>query len=290
MNYIVEQDRILIIFVCYEPDLDFYLKIRELSYQILIVDNSINSKLCSKINQDNIKVISNLKNLGIAEALNIGCTYAINNSFGWVITMDQDSSLNSEIINKLIDYKNMCNISDIAVISPRHILQNNISSVSELKLCDDYYYGIHTMTSGNLVNLETFKAIGGFDAGLFIDHVDLDYYCKAIVGGYKVVTLNKVLMPHSLGNMKIHKFMGREFKVYHHNCIRKYYQIRNSIIVYNRYRAKLPESRFFLKSIIFIFGTTMLFEKDKLKKLYYMLHGVSDGIFKKTGSYDEIHL
>lgn len=289
MKFLVSEPQVLVIFVCYEPDINFNQRIIGVDYPILIVDNSVVKSICTEIDNLNVHVISNLKNLGVAEAFNIGCKYAIANGFKWVITMDQDSNINNEIIQNLIDYKNNCNISQVAIISPRHVLQNNLESVSCDKLDSDYYSGIHTMTSGNLVNLDIFQEIGGFNSDLFIDHVDLEYYCRALSYGYKVITLNKVLMAHCLGNMRIHKLLGKSFKVYHHNTIRKYYQIRNSIVVFKKYWKTVPESKFFLKSMTFVFATTVFFEEKKFKKIYFMLQGISDGILNKLGSYEQIH-
>ena len=71
---------------------------------ICIVDNgSINQQLIKTLNElkktNNITVILNSQNLGIAAGLNKGVQYALNKSYDFVLTLDHDSLPENNMVN-----------------------------------------------------------------------------------------------------------------------------------------------------------------------------------------------
>ena len=71
--------------------------------RLYIIDNSKknNKKLSEKLNNKKIEYIyNNGKNLGISSALNLACKKAKKEDFSWILTMDQDSSFDSENIKE----------------------------------------------------------------------------------------------------------------------------------------------------------------------------------------------
>ena len=272
----------LIVVVTYNPKMELLKANIIPRYYYLIIDNSEIPFNFGTLNSNkNIRIIFNNENLGMAKALNIGAEYALLNGYKWIITMDQDSCLTQNTINRMFDYITNSKEKDgIAVLSPRHILQNGL----KIKLQDEskeYSESINTMTSGNFVNLEIWKKVKRFNEKLFIDMVDMDYYCKCIVNGYKVIILNNVYMQHKLGNLQRKKLLGKTFKVMNHDHIRKYYQFRNGFYVYFKYRKQVLEIKYVPKFLIGTLLTTILFEKQKTKKLWYIFKGVVDFFRKK---------
>ena len=138
------------------------------------------------------------------------------------------------------------------------------------------------MTSGNLLNLAVWQKIGGFRDDFFIDMVDIDYYCKAILGGFRVVTLNNVYMNHMLGDLTIKKILGKEIKLYNYNYIRKYYQVRNGLIIYKQYKGLVPSINLVAKFLINLL-LTLPFEQDIFRKVKYIIWGFIDFLRNKTG-------
>lgn len=283
--------KFLIATVTYNPSEDIKESIFKPEYDSLVVDNSIEpqpwlSQYC--INK-NITYIVNNANLGIATALNIACQYAIDHGYKWIITMDQDSVITKDIIDKMLEFADKYpDVGKVAIISPRHVLQNGVK-IPIANEDKEYSEGLSTMTSGNLLNLSVWQKIGGFRDDFFIDMVDWDYYCRAMVNGYKVITLNQVHMQHSLGEMKTGKILGREIIIYNHDFKRKYYQVRNGLIVYRQYRKTIPQVIDVLK---FLKGVTisLFFEKDKLRKAKFMVKGIIDFLRNKTGTLDVIFI
>ena len=274
-----------IIIVTYNPSDNNIKTINMNSNDFIIVDNSESIKLDLNkyiINPNLIYILKNNDNLGIAKALNIGCQFALDNGYKWLITMDQDSIITYDIIQQMIDFANKSSqINNIAIISPRHIMQDDIK-VKVVNEEAEFSEGISTMTSGNLLNLEIWQKLGGFRDDLFIDMVDVDYYCKSILHGYRVITLNHLYMKHMLGNLRVKKILGKQIKIYSHSYIRKYYQVRNGLIIYKRYRKLIPQIGIVGKFLINML-VTLPFEEDRLRKLKYMLKGFIDFVNNKTG-------
>ena len=251
--------------------------------KIYIIDNSMknNMKLSSSLNNDKIEYVYNNKNLGIAKALNLACEKAINDGFEWILTMDQDSSFDSDGIKKYFETFDNMEKENIGIFSPRHILKNDTKEFDE---SSDFLEVDHVMTSGNLLNLKIWEEIGRFDENLFIDEVDSEICFRIIENGYKVIQLNRIRMFHELGNLEKKNFFTRKISVLNHNNIRKYYIMRNKFYMLKKY--KKYRSRY----IYYIFNDffkVIFYEKDKLRKLKYMCKGIADFMKSKMGELDD---
>lgn len=251
--------------------------------KIYIIDNSMknNMKLSSSLNNDKIEYVYNNKNLGIAKALNLACEKAINDGFEWILTMDQDSSFDSDGIKKYFETFDNMEKENIGIFSPRHILKNDTKEFDE---SSDFLEVDHVMTSGNLLNLKIWEEIGRFDENLFIDEVDSEICFRIIENGYKVIQLNRIRMFHELGNLEKKNFFTRKISVLNHNHIRKYYIMRNKFYMLKKY--KKYRSRY----IYYIFNDffkVIFYEKDKLRKLKYMFKGIADFMKSKMGELDD---
>ena len=170
--------------VLYNPDKKVLDNIKTYSddlERIYLIDNSSvdNSKLF--VNFSNIEYLANFENLGIAKALNIGANKAISDKIDFLLTMDQDSSFEKKGINDMKNFiEKRDDLNEIAIISPFHktILTPN---VPEIEISDP----LIVMTSGNLINLKAYQAVGGFKEWLFIDCVDFAYCLDLRRLGYK---------------------------------------------------------------------------------------------------------
>lgn len=240
--------------------------------KIYVVDNSNTNNEKMFFNIDNIKYIANMENKGIANALNIGALNAIKEKFHWLITMDQDSNLSKKNYDSLLKYISENDTKNIGIVSPYHNVEtNNKKSDETVEEC------LEVMTSGNFVNLEIYKKIGGFKDWLFIDLVDIEYCFNLNKNGYKVIRLNNVIMEHKLGDTKVYKFLKKRFIVSNHSAFRRYFMVRNMLYVYDMYKDVFPEYCQFLKKIQKgQIRYILMFEKDKINKLKRMYKGYKD--------------
>ena len=272
--------------IWYNPDDENIKNIRTyIDYveKLYIIDNSKenNKKLADSLNNLKAEYIYNEKNLGIAKALNLACEKAANDNFEWILTMDQDSSFDSDSINAYFRAFEKMTKNNVGIISPRHILKNDIDKFSDVKESAEVD---HVMTSGNLLNLKIWEEIGKFDENLFIDEVDSEICFRIIENGYKVIQLNKIRMFHELGNLEKKNFFTRKISVLNHNHIRKYYIMRNKFYMLKKYK------KYRLRYIYYIlndFFKVIFYEKDKLRKLKYMFKGITDFMKNKMGELDD---
>ncbi len=242
--------------------------------RLFIVDNS-EDKIMRYQDSEKIKYIKLCENKGIAHALNIGAKDAIKEGFNWLLTLDQDSQITKEIIEKLKIYLDTHDTKKIGLISP----YQDIEGEEEIKDVEAEEM-IEVMTSGNIINLKAYQKIGGFKDWLFIDCVDTDYCMNLHIHGYQVLRLNKVKMKHQLGNLKVHKLFGKKYPCYNHGPIRRYYIVRNNLYINEMYKEKYPD---YCKHLLRIqkgqVKRILAFEKEKVKKLTMMYRGYKD--FKK---------
>lgn len=282
----MDNKRISATVIWYNPDDENIKNIRTyIDYveKLYIIDNSKenNKKLADSLNNLKTEYIYNDKNLGIAKALNLACEKAANDNFEWILTMDQDSSFDSDSIKDYFRAFEKMTKNNVGIISPRHILKNDIDKFSDVKESAEVD---HVMTSGNLLNLKIWEEIGKFDENLFIDEVDSEICFRIIEKGYKVVQLNKIRMFHELGNLEKRNFFTRKISVLNHNHIRKYYIMRNKFYMLKKYK------KYRLRYIYYIlndFFKVIFYEKDKLRKLKYMFKGITDFMKNKMGELDD---
>lgn len=265
--------------ITYNPDikivkknLDIYNK-KEI--KIVIVDNSSNNiaEIMSLItNYKNVSIIKNEENKGVANALNQIMLHFQELDFKWVLTFDQDSLIPDNVLDLMIDY---IDLNNIGILAP-HINYgfnfeekkhyNNI--IDEVDWC---------ITSGSMVNINAWSDVGGFDESFFIDFVDTDFCYRIKNKKYKICKINNIELKHQLGNLKIYNVFGKKIKVMNHNKMRKYYYSRNSIICHKKNKTYY-KSKQMIKDISLILIKTIGFEKNKIEKTIYIIHGIIDGI------------
>lgn len=268
--------KVLIVTVVYNPDYETVIDNMKVdTYPHFIIDNSESETYWLKeyCNNKGFKYQWLGGNLGIAKAYNIGAEHAIECSFDYIVTMDQDTVLTADILVRMSDWiKQYEDKERVAIFSPSH--SNNLER-NNVRL--EVTNSINSVSSGNFVNLDVWRRIKGFDEDLFIDMVDIDYYAKSIVNGYKVLTIHNITLLHSVGIKSCTKWIGRYgFDVYNHNKVRKYYQARNFPYVYKKYCKLIPDIVFVKKMILKMPIVIILFEDNKFMKLYFFIRGYID--------------
>lgn len=249
--------------------------------QIILVDNTPDRDL--GIDLKRVTYLPQYKNLGIAKALNVGFEKAHELGAEWVLTMDQDSELPSNILAEYQKY--ISQLYKPAVLAP----QLNMYDGEHKQPSNDYKELKEALTSGSLISMKSWRESGGFKEEFFIDGVDFEY-CKHVrVLGYHVYQINSVVMQHHLGRTQEIKLFGKHlFYVTHHNYIRHYYMQRNYLEIARMYYGKLAEnqSRITLpyKSILKI----IFFEDNKLRKLQARYQGFCDFKNRKFGEYKRL--
>ncbi|SHL00799.1 rhamnosyltransferase [Selenomonas ruminantium] len=240
---------------------------------VLLVNNaSINfSEKCLLID-DRIKIIDNEENKGIAYALNQMLDYALNNSYFWLVTLDQDSI---PPINMISVYKKHIEAHDVGIICPRIFDVNQKIDLGGA--CDGIWIKNpeDVITSGSCICIDKAIKIGGFDEKLFIDFVDTDFQKRMLDAGGMIYRCNNVVLMHEIGRITTHSLLGFKIVCTNHNYIRRYYQVRNRLYYKQKYYGG---QALWIEMIRLILGTIKIvcFEKEKIKKILSTIKGFVD--------------
>ena len=240
--------------------------------KLYIIDNTEEKSNEERIpNNKKIEYIFNNKNIGVAEALNIGAKKAIKEGYKWLLTMDQDTTFKKGVLNKLKEIILTQDMTNIGIVTPWHN-----TKLIDKKPNTDFDNPGDVMTSGNLVNLNIYKKIGGFKDWLFIDGIDIEYCLNLRKHGYKILRYNKVEIDHNLGDLFYKKLRGRLFLCMNHAYFRRYYIMRNYHYICDMYKDFDPGYCYSLVSQRHNMLGVILFEKDKIRKIRYYLKGLRD--------------
>lgn len=218
-----------------------------------------------------IEYIFENENQGVAKALNIGAENALNEGYNWLLTLDQDTTFKKNVLNILKEHLEKQTSNKIGILTPWH--NTKLIDKKPKKRID---YPNDVMTSGNLINLDIWKKIGGFKEWLFIDGIDIEYCLNLRSNGYKIMRLNSVEIEHNLGDLFYKKIPRHLYLCTNHNYIRRYYIMRNYHYICDMYKDKYPSYCYSLISQRHNMIGVLLFEKDKYRKIRNYIRGLKD--------------
>nr|WP_246525586.1 glycosyltransferase family 2 protein [Geomobilimonas luticola] len=268
--------RIAAVVVLYHPGPEVVANIRTWAGQveaIFAVDNTegdVSAAVSAIAALDKVVLVRNGENEGIARALNIGAEMALAEGCDFLLTMDQDSSAAPDMVEKMLFCLDGQDPAKVGIVSPFHVTRAEPAPKGSCHSCREV---LTVMTSGNLLNLSVYKAVGPFMDELFIDFVDHEYCLRLREKGYKTIQSNRALLEHNVGD--IHKYWI--FIATNHSPLRRYYKTRNRFYVVDRYKSVAPRFYYenfvrFAKEVIVI----AFFEHKKIEKFKMIVAGYCD--------------
>lgn len=221
-----------------------------------------------------IKYIFKNENVGVATALNEAARMAIKDGYKYLLTNDQDTFFRKNVIKEMKKDIENHDMRNIGIVTPWH--NTKLLNESPKEKYDDPH---SVMTSGNILNLDIWKKIGGFKDWLFIDGIDIEYCINLHKKGYKILRNNDLVIDHNLGDLFYKKLLGRLYLCTNHNAIRRYYIMRNYHYIFDMYKDDENELGF-LYSLIAqkhnMIGVLLFEKKDKFKKIKNYIRGYRD--------------
>lgn len=277
---------------------------------IFIVDNASSSFLLQWFDEFNnsqsaakIHILQQENNLGIAAAHNIGIRQAVALGAKYVLLLDQDSQVASEMVVQLrsafYELSEQQGI-EIAALGPQY------QDVENGVLSDFIHTGlfpshrVHTdnpnivdadflVSSGSLIPVSAIEIVGMMDESLFIDGVDTEWCFRAKSKGFQIFGLYGALMTHSLGERRKEiPWFWRKRTVSVHKPFRYYYMIRNSILLYRRdympWRWIFADIARCVKVVLFFSLTA----ENRITFLRMVYLGIIDGLTSKSGKRNDL--
>ena len=141
------------------------------------------------------------------------------------------------------------------------------------------------MSSGSLIRADIFAKEGFYEESFFMDYVDYEFCLRLWKHGWKIIRANHAHLLHRLGLPRTHSFAGFKMTIKSHNAWRRYYIMRNRIVVFRRYASSSPAWCMYDFAWIFLELTKIiLFEKDKLAQLRATCRGLWHGLIGNMGA------
>jgi rhamnosyltransferase len=253
--------------------------------QVIVVDNHSGDERIAALREfaadrDNVLLLQNAENIGVAAALNQGCRLAAERGAAWIVTFDQDSLPAADLLGCLAaEWDRHPERARLGLVGV-----NFRTASGRTLLCEGTGLADArtVITSGSLLSLAAWRQAGPFREDFFIDEVDHEYALRLRRHGWLVKVTRRVLMEHDLGTpQRRHAWQPR---VSHHSALRRYYMVRNRLLLAREHLGVDPR---------FVFGqlvrslresaTILLFEPEKKAKLRAMSQGLFDGLRGRAG-------
>lgn len=280
----ISSSNISAVIISFNPEIDrlqslinsLLIKVSE----VIIVDNSqeefnLQSKLLSN---ENLVLLSDGKNKGIAQAQNIGILFSRDLGRDAVWIFDQDSELGELSLEVMVEELNSFD-GMAASIGPT-IVNSFTGKVEIPKMranCNNGCFSVdQIIASGSLTPINVFERVGMMEEDFFIDAVDFEWCWRARSKGYAIL-ISSQKMTHSVGEGD-ETFLGGLVSIKVASPFRLYYQVRNYITLLDRsyvpVRWKVRNLVFyFIKYFYFGFGRS-----DSAAYRYHIHSGFRDGI------------
>jgi rhamnosyltransferase len=280
------------VIVTYHPDAWLFDRVAGVVKQVaqtVIVDNGSSPSCVERIREiaDRlaVHVILNPTNEGIASALNSGTRWAAARGYRWVLTLDQDTTVADDMIDSQLEVYRSCHLAEkLAIIGSNY--RHKVSGRAWLREGANSTCGqemISVLTSGSLVSIHAYEAIGGFREEFFIDCVDHEFCLRARAHGFHVLITAKPVMEHGIGHLTEHQLLWKKVGTPNHSPARQYFLARNSLILAREYRHTEP--RWIIKylwSWLKLITVIFIFEEKRFLKVKNTIRGCFDGILGRT--------
>lgn len=211
-------------------------------------------------------------NYCIAPAINFAWHYAQENHFDLILLMDQDSRWED-----FYSYKT--DVEEHFRASGEYVFCPHIPSDDTFEITKDVQEKKIFINSGTVIPTSILDEIGGADEAFPLDALDHDLAIRIQKAGYKIVSLTKHKLHHTVGNFKT---MGPfHFFTPYYSPQRLYSISRAHIIKYRKHKDWLSASEIkvtFKEHYYWQLLRILFAEPQKMCRLKMFFKGIYDGI------------
>ena len=224
-----------------------------------------------------VTVLGGGRNLGLAAGLNRGLAHLPADAEA-VLLLDQDSVIPDGMIEGLAK---VLGDPGIGIVGPSPVDADTGRTYETMadrrhEQVDDRDLVI---TSGMLLRRTCLEEVPGFREDFFVDYVDVDFCLRMRRAGVRIVRDLSLEMPHSIGDVRVHRFLGREIRVGHQAAWRHYWNTRNGVVLIKEHVRRNPV--WAAANALFLarwFAYIVLFEPNRRTDVLAYLKGLRDGI------------
>lgn len=255
--------------------------------RIIIVDDGDSQDNVVKLHAwfegiEAMTILHQPNNLGIAAALNRGVEQARKYGHKWLLSLDDDSIPNSDMVSRLCWH--LAQLQSQGRIGCLGMGWHREEAPLEASRLPRWREKRGIITSGSLFSLAAFEVVGGFREEFFIDCVDYDFCLRLRARGYRVIQILEHGFQHSLGVSKQHRLLGLTIYTYSHDPQRLYYLFRNSVVLALEHVCADPlYSCAVIKGLAGKLLEQMLWEPQKKRRFKALFSGICDGLRRRLG-------
>jgi rhamnosyltransferase len=249
---------------------------------VVVVDNTpgVEPTVADKISDPRVKVLRSGRNAGLAAALNIGIRELPDDAEA-VLLLDQDSVLPGDVVSALAAY-----LEDptIGIAAPTPWDAAHDSSYDTLAaLRSEVADRTDVITSGMLIRRSALEKVGAFREDFFVDFVDIDFCLRLRRAGLRIVQDQRLKLPHSLGDRRVHGVGPLRIQVVHYPVWRLYWIARGASTLMRENVVRDP--KWSVKAVLFLASwtwRTAAFEDTRLKHVAALVRGMRDGLLGRV--------
>lgn len=245
-----------------------------------------------------VRYLSLQGNKGLGAALNAGFQLAVDAGIPYMVTFDQDSHAEPDLIEKLESAMVHAKSRDekCIAVSPTFFdrrdgkrinfpFYQSIDGVIKPVFVSDDVYGLvkadALITSGMFVDTQAWKVGIKYDEGMFVDFTDTEWCFRVRDRGYSLYGCLNVEMGHALSDAPPVKIFGLSF--FRYSPIRRYFFFRNTVAVCRMAHTPSCWKKRLSVALVLRFFVNLLIDTNKTKSLKMMIRGIRHGSRNSLG-------
>ena len=297
----IRKEEVCAVVVAFDPDEHVFGNLDAMRGEcgrVIVVDNGASTEFRERIaSMPGVERIDMGGNRGVAAALNAGAARAGELGFRSIVTFDQDSRPRNGMVEALLS--TLSRHPSVRIVVPLILEPGQAGENYRWVRAHPRWPGCYqrvrcekadlvgitlAITSGSLIDLETWTKLGGFDEALFIDYVDIDYCLKVLRAGGEIAVSAGAKLEHRLGARQSRVVLGHDVRPTYHAPFRHYFMARNRLRVWRRHAFAVPHwAAFDLTYALYNVFRVMAFEPSKGAKLKAIALGMWDGLLGRSG-------
>lgn len=238
------------------------------------------------------------ENKGLGFALNAGFAEAVQKGMRFMVTFDQDSHAQPDLIERLQQaMDNAKRLDDKAIaVSPAFFdrrdgkeinfpfytsVGGSIKPVFESDNAHGLVKADALITSGMFVDVQAWVQGIKYDEGMFVDFTDTEWCFRVRDRGYSLYGCLNVQMGHALSDAPPVKFLGLSF--FRYSPVRRYFFFRNTVAVCRMPHTPALWKRRMITALMLRFVVNLMIDTDRKKSLGMMIRGIRHGAKASLG-------
>jgi rhamnosyltransferase len=189
-------------------------------------------------------VVRHDRNEGIARSLNVGLRQAREVGATWLLTVDQDSVLDPDYVQRILAAADAAE-SSLGSDAVGAVGAGSIDDASgelgyPVTFVNDSPTTHEVIQTGSLWNVAAMEEVGGFDERLAIDAVDAAACLRLRESGRHIVLATGLSVGHRVGDGRQVTILGRSILVSGHSPTRRTSMVRNRLRLFPAEFAQSP--------------------------------------------------